>query len=331
MNNYISPFYLISQFCAKYLKEIIKIIWIISFLICQIKINEYISNIITNKYNKEFRVCLCTLGKEENKYIREFLDHYINYGVDKIYLYDNNNFDGERFEEKINDYIEKGYVQLLNFRGKKRAAYRIMNNCYRQNYKYYNWLIFFEIDEFIYLKDFKNIKYFLNNSRFDKCQKVQLNWKFHTDNNLLYYDNRTLKERFTELPFWARGVKKGGQVGIKTILRGHIPNVKINCVHTLNKNLKACNGFGVPQKYINIVTDISDYEYYYIDHYYCKSTEEFINKLKRGDIVHKDNRMDRIKTYFSQNLITKEKIDLIENRTGLNLSIFRNLIRKQNL
>lgn len=85
-----------------------------------------------------------------------------------------------------------------------------MNNCYRQNYKYYNWLIFFEIDEFIYLKDFKNIKYFLNNSRFDKCQKVQLNWKFHTDNNLLYYDNRTLKERFTELPFWARGVKKGG-------------------------------------------------------------------------------------------------------------------------
>lgn len=99
----------------------------------------------------------------------------------------------------------------------------------------------------------------------------------------------------------------------------------------MNKNLKACNGFGVPQKYINIVTNISDYEYYYIDHYYCKSTEEFINKLKRGDIVHKDNRMDRIKTYFSQNLITKEKIDLIENRTGLNLSIFRNLIKKQNL
>ena len=25
-----------------------------------------------------------------------------------------------------------------------------------------------------------------------------MNWKFHTDNNLLHYDNRTLKERFPE-------------------------------------------------------------------------------------------------------------------------------------
>ena len=38
--------------------------------------------------------------------------------------------------------------------------------------------------------------------------------------------------------------------------------------------------------------------------------------------------MDKIKTYFSQNLITKEKLDLIENRTGFNLSIFRNLTNK---
>ena len=156
---------------------------------------------------------------------------------------------------------------------------------------------------------------------------MQLNWIFHTDNNLLHYDNRTLKKRFPEILDSLKGKKKDGQIGIKTILRGHIPNIKINCIHKLNENLKSCDGFGKPKKPLGIVTDISDLEYYYIDHYYSKSTEEFINKLNKGDALFIDNRMQRIQTYFGQSKITKEKIDYIENSTGLNLTIFRNTIR----
>ena len=33
------------------------------------------------------KICICTLGKEENKYIREFVQYYEKIGVDKIYLY----------------------------------------------------------------------------------------------------------------------------------------------------------------------------------------------------------------------------------------------------
>ena len=263
-----------------------------------------------------------------NRYIREFVEHYKKYGVDKIYLYDNNNIDGERFEEVINEYIEEGFVEIIDFRGKIRPMYRIMNHCYRKNYKNYNWLIFFEIDEYIYLKDFNNIKIFLNNSRFNNCQKVQLNWIFHTDNNLLHYENRTLKERFPDILPSLRGKKRDGLIGIKTILRGHIPDIKINCVHTINPKLKSCDGFGNPKEHLGIETNDSDLEYYYIDHYYSKSTEKFINKLNKGDALFIDNRMDRIKTYFSQNDVTNEKIDYFENSTGLNLSIFRNRVIK---
>ena len=80
---------------------------------------------------------------------------------------------------------------------------------------------------------------------------------------------------------------------------------------------------------MGIVTDISDLNYYYIDHYYSKSTEEFINKLNKGDALFRDNRMERIQTYFSQNKITKEKIDYFENSTGLNLSKFKIQINKK--
>ena len=280
------------------------------------------------KKNENIKVCVCTPGKKENKYIREFVEHYKKYGVDKIFLYDNNELNEERFEEAINNYIEDGFVEILNFRGYKKALFKIMNHCYRRNYRNYDWLIFFEVDEFIYLKDFENIKDYLGNKRFDKCERIQLNWILHTDNNLLYYDSRPLKERFPEREMKARGVKKGTSNGIKSILKGHIPKIKINCVHTLNKKLKNCDGFGRPTKIFGFCSESSDFEYYYIDHYNFKSTQEFIDKVNKGDaLFYKDNIIERIKTYFRYNSLTKEKIDLIEKGTQLNLSEFRNQLK----
>ena len=102
------------------------------------------------------KVCICTLGKGENKYIREFVIFYKRYGVDKIYLYDNNNINGERFELSIYDYIQIGFVEVINWRGIKRPQLKIMNNCYQKYYKKYDWFIFYDIDEYIHLKYYSN-------------------------------------------------------------------------------------------------------------------------------------------------------------------------------
>ena len=51
----------------------------------------------------------------------------------------------------------------------------------------------------------------------NKCQRIQLNWIFHTDNNLLYYENRPLKIRFPEKEKKARGVEVGDWNGIKPL------------------------------------------------------------------------------------------------------------------
>ena len=226
---------------------------------------------------KEIKVCLCSPGKEENRYIKEFIKHYRDYGVDKIFLYDNNNLDGEFFEQEINEYINDKYVEIINFRGKKRALLLMMNDCYRKNFKNYDWLIFFEIDEYIHLENIKNIKKFLNNNKFNKCQRIQLNWVLHTDNNLLHYENRPLKERFPEIEESAKKNKLGITKSVKSILKGHIPNIKIKCVHTLNPKLKSCDGFGNPKRVTGIFTRQPDFRNYYIDHYSFKSTEEYIN------------------------------------------------------
>ena len=88
----------------------------------QKKINNYLNNI---------KVCLCTLGKNENKYIKEFVEYYKKYGVDKIILNDNNDINGERFEKVIGDYINQGFVEIKNWRGIEKAQFNIMNDCYQ--------------------------------------------------------------------------------------------------------------------------------------------------------------------------------------------------------
>ena len=122
-----------------------------------------------------------TLGKEENRYIREYVQHYEKYGVDKIFLYDNNNVNGERFESVIGDYIEKGLVEIINWRGKKKVLFKIMNACYQKNFDKFDWLIFYELDEFIHLSNYSNIKMFLNEEKFNKCNLIYLNLVCHTD------------------------------------------------------------------------------------------------------------------------------------------------------
>lgn len=278
---------------------------------------------------KNIKVCLCTTGKKENLYVREYVEHYKKYGIDKIFIYDNNELDGEKFEDVIYDYIKDGFVQIINVRGLISPQANSYKDCHIKNYKKYNWLIFFDMDEFIYLRDYKNIKTFLNKKRFSKCERIQLNWIFHTDNNLLYYDNRTLERRFPQREKKARNQIKGGIQGIKSILRG---NIKTNVydVHILNKNLTSCDGFGKIKEVQTIVTNESDFKYYYIDHYYSKSTEEFVYKLMRGSAVHGfdiSHKLKRIEVYFAINEISLNKINYIENKTKLNLSKYKSILK----
>lgn len=45
---------------------------------------------------------------------------------------------------------------------------------------------------------------------------------------------------------------KNTSQGIKSILKGHIPRIKINCVHALNSKLKSCDGFGNIKQFMEL-------------------------------------------------------------------------------
>ena len=70
------------------------------------------------KKDNKIKVCLCILGKNEKRYAREFVEYYKKLDVDKIFIYDNNDILGEKFEYMLGDYFiiqnnKHNYLNLL--------------------------------------------------------------------------------------------------------------------------------------------------------------------------------------------------------------------------
>ena len=137
--------------------------------------------------------------------------------MDKIFIYDNNDINGEHFENILSNYISNKFVEIINFRGINYSQMEILNNCYKRNYLIYVWFIMFDMDEYINLKFFKNIKNYLNNERFKNCQVIYFFRAFHSDNIKLYYENKTLFKRFPKSIY--------NVFSVKSILKGHIQNL----------------------------------------------------------------------------------------------------------
>ena len=227
----------------------------------------------------DMKVCVCTSGKSQNKSIKEYVEYYQKYGVDKIFLYGNNNSDGEKYSEVINDYIKSGFVEILDWRGKQNEQLSMMNDCYQKNYGKYSWLIFNNIDEFIHFKNNNNIKYFLGQEKFSTCKKIYLNWALHTDSNLIHNVNKTLQQSLTENKENKAGDKLSKNTLIKSIIRGNISNIIFDSEHKLSNEILGCNEEGIEIKLNGNRINEEDFNNNYVDHYYYKSYNRNSKKI----------------------------------------------------
>ena len=190
----------------------------------------------------------------------------------------------------------------------------------------YDWIMVNDIDEFLHLKE-GNIKTFLSLDRLKKCNLIHINWRHHTDGEQLYYKNESVFKRFPDV--FLRYPET-----VKSMIRGRrIHKLTLNH-HVLRYNDNGCNAYGsiIKEKdFINEIQINPDYKDYYFEHFFTKSTEEYIDKKNRGSSFYGSQKiidMKAIDVYFSFNKLTLEKIEFFENRTGLNLSTFRQILKK---
>jgi len=286
--------------------------------------------IILNSFLKQknyIKIAICTMAKKENLYINEFINYYIKLGIDKIFIYDDNDFNTERIKDKINRLNRKYLSVSENIKQRIKNQADAFTECYNKNKDKFDWFIMIDADEFLMVNN-DTLKNYLSSKEFIKCDFIKIHWLIPTDNNLLYYNNTSLFERF-------KGPYIRSQY-IKTIIRGNINNLKY-WVHSPSfspyKN-STCNNEGKLINYTNLnfefIKEININKSYFI-HFKYKSTEEYINKYKRGysnwiDSLH---LYGKITEYLRDNNITKEKLDYFEKELKLNLTKFRKYIKKK--
>ena len=105
-----------------------------SILVITIIISSIVLDLYISKKKKNIKVALCTMGKKENLYAKEFMEYYMNLGVNHIFIYDNN----DPFTERIKDVLDKKYKERITFY--QTQSFNIIDqtqaftNCYENNF-----------------------------------------------------------------------------------------------------------------------------------------------------------------------------------------------------
>lgn len=260
------------------------------------------------------KIALCCIGRMENRYAVEYVEHYKIIGFDKIFIYDNNHDGEEHFEDVLQQYIDDGFVDIVDCRNRERWQLSAYNDCYLKHNAEYDWIAFFDFDEFLILVKDKDVKEYL--SRFDGYDIVKVNWMIYTDNNLVTDDGRGVLERFTTPMEYDKcvGYSFPENNHVKSFVRGGIDNIKWNITpHVLANISKICNSVG--EKSDSTPFQKYNYELAFIKHFTTKTIQEWIdNKLKRG-VADRTYGMfcdkSNIDTFFKYNNKTEEKIKYI--------------------
>ena len=275
-----------------------------------------ISNAIKTK------IAMCSIGRMENRYAVEFVNFYCKLGVEKFFIYDNN-YDGEEhFEEVLQPYIDDGIVEIIDFRNKSVCQLEAYQDCYDKHGDEYDWICFFDFDEFILTAKNVSLKVLLTNKMYDKFDMIHVNELIYGDSGNVLYEDKLVTERFTTpvKPIdYKKTYKFPENCHVKSIVRGGIKNLEWKATpHTpSNKDIKCCNvvaqecasnsPFVIPYVHKNMV----------LRHYKTKSIEEFYDtKVRRG---YPDGNKDYFKNnswileFFTENDVTEKKLDFINS------------------
>ncbi len=208
-------------------------------------------------------VALACIAKNEDYYINEWLEYNLYLGFDKIFVYNND----------WQFHIDSPFVETISVegRGKQEVVYNNFLNEYKNEY---DWVAFFDVDEFLVLKKHDNIKDFLKDYNGFNC--IGINWHLFGDNNQPKPTNEySVLKRFTR-----RGLKVDKH--IKCIVRPSvITNYKIHAPDRDSIIDTDKNVFYGPYNE-NGKDDIAQ-----LNHYFTKTIWEWQIKKNRGRVCEK--------------------------------------------
>lgn len=283
-------------------------------------------------------IAICGIAKNENLYVREWVEYHKYIGVEKIFIYDNNDIDGEHLEEVLYDYIPS-FVEIINVRGIEKESTQedgliLQNHCYVECYNNhkseYDYMAFIDIDEFINTRN-KDINEVL--SSYNNFDTLLLSWKNHGDNGLVRYDNRPVRERFTGGVRSNTGFRNNKccksivHCGNKDIIISPKASIRHKFLFKDGINIDSTGKIIKEINHINAQLLSPVYGKLYIDHYITKTLEEYLfryyNRVDSSSISKKRKFLlvDVINNFYKFNYESAEKSKVFKEFKDKSISI----------
>ncbi len=240
---------------------------------------------------------LFTIIKDEQDYLKEWLDYHIDLGIDSIYVFDDVFSTSHKsicgkYKDKV---IHKGILELYDQKeseeitrvkksGKAISGYQITFMYKILNYLKDNtdldWVFYLDVDEFLTLKNkrTKLSNLFKNYSDYDM---VVLQWMNYNASGNITKPKKNVVDAYTTKCQLYIGKRMSPKASSKLCFNLHTwDSNKIKTNHHIPKNGKWCK--------TNFSTDPLEvvYDKIYIRHYITKSFDEFCNRIYvRGQII----------------------------------------------
>lgn len=210
------------------------------------------------------KVALVCIAKDEDSYIKEWVEYHIKLGFDDIFMYQNNYRSSYEHKNliKINFDTTDGNRQL--------QAY---NDFIRKNTNKYDFAAFFDVDEFLVLKKHNDVKSFV--SEYVDFLAIGINWVFFGDNGLKKVENNNYSclKRFTKR-----------QNGVFSLIKSI---VKVDSSILMGAHSPYCEWVCPKKKpHTGNLNEEGDDSIAQLNHYFSKTFEEYELKMSKGKVCN---------------------------------------------
>ena len=206
------------------------------------------------------KVALCMIVKNEEDYIMENLLYNFKLGFDHIFLY-MNDWECEIDLPNVTQILWPVKVQQLN-------AY---NHCLQSVGKFFDWIAFFDVDEFLVLKRHNTIQEFV--ADFNTKYNIGINWQFYGSCGKRFRDPNYLNSLLKQFTKRQEDVNHH----IKVIVNCKEKN-KMYLPHCSTKPSMDTNG----KIFMGPFNENGPVDYAVINHYFSKTEQDWKVRIERG-------------------------------------------------
>jgi len=247
-------------------------------------VKKLYSALLSYLIKPKYYLSLCCIVKDENRYLQEWISYHLKIGVEHFYIYDNES--AVPVSETLRELGLLQHVTIIPVPGQSMqlTAY---NNCLKKFGTKSRWIGFIDMDEFLVPKStFGNLPALLKD--FEGYGGLGVNWLVFGSSGFKKRSDEPQLSRFvmrSDLEFEANShIKSIVQPRyVKNAHNPHAFNYRFDrfCVNENFEQVK--DAFSAPS-----VHKVQ------LNHYYCRSQEEYEEKIKRGrgDDVNMKRKMD---------------------------------------